>query len=342
MERLSLDNKCQAEADDTPCRLCLNGQSLVPASATLASIGNINTLTELDLSRTTCEEGADFDGLLISLRGLKYLQRLNLSSTAVHSKGLEAIGSMAVSLPLMSLHSWKRRFSSIDLTSRQISLTNFSASFMFFGHLLETPDPFSRENLWNALNFWILTFVLYLAHHLHSQYFIQKVLPHSSFLPGLELCEDVRIGNLCLEILKVSFFALQELTSLDLSCTSLEEDSLVNLRSLHKLRELFLEDRRWQSCISDAGMAHLSSLLSLERLSLRFNVHVSNAGLKYLLQLPHLAYLDFRGCRRIHNETALRQLQVERNLPLEKLTASSHYRTVLTAIQAEEFAWTSQ
>ena len=89
-------------------------------------------------------------------------------------------------------------------------------------------------------------------------------------------------------------------------------------------------------------MAHLSSLLSLERLSLRSNVHVSNAGLKFLLQLPHLAYLDFRGCRRIHNETALRQLQVERNLPLEDLIASSYHRTVLTTIQAKEFAWISQ
>ena len=83
----------------------------MPASATLASIGSINTLTELDLSRTTCEEGVDFDGLLISLRGLQDLQRLNLSSTAVCSKGLEAVGSLVVSPHLMSFHSLERSLS---------------------------------------------------------------------------------------------------------------------------------------------------------------------------------------------------------------------------------------
>ena len=109
----------------------------------------------------------------------------------------------------------------------------------------------------------------------------------------------------------MSFLMLQELTSLDLSCTRLQEASLAKLHTLHKLRNLYLNGFSLELCISDAGMAHLSSLLSLERLSSRSNWLISNAGLKPLLGLPRLAYLDFTGCPYIHVETALRQLQVK-------------------------------
>ena len=78
-------------------RLDLREQSLAPAHATLRSIGSIVSLTELDLSHTICEEGADFDSLLIHLRGLENLQRLSLESTATSSKGLAAIGFLTVS-----------------------------------------------------------------------------------------------------------------------------------------------------------------------------------------------------------------------------------------------------
>ena len=108
----------------------------------------------------------------------------------------------------------------------------------------------------------------------------------------------------------IIFHTLQELTSLNLSCAPLQEDSLPHLRFLQKLRELFLNSWNLEHCISDAGMAHLSLLLNLERLSMRSNWHISNAGLKPLLKLPWLAYLDLRGGLHIHAESALRQLKV--------------------------------
>lgn len=89
------------------------------------------------------------------------------------------------------------------------------------------------------------------------------------------------------------------------------------MRSMQKLREVVLDSWDMRHCISDAGMAHLGALLGLERLSVRSNWQISNAGLKPLLLLPRLAYLDLRGCLRIHAESALRQLKV-RSHPLQE------------------------
>ena len=102
---------------------------------------------------------------------------------------------------------------------------------------------------------------------------------------------------------------LQALTSLDLSCLSLEDDALAPLASLPKLRELILDSWNLEHCIDDADLQHVEKIRSLERLSLRSNWHISNAGLACLLALPRLAFLDLRGCLHVHAETALQQCQ---------------------------------
>lgn len=69
----------------------------MPACRTLSHLGRITSLTELDLSRTFCEEGIDFDLLLVHLQPLQLLQSLNLSFTGVSSQGLQAIGHLKAS-----------------------------------------------------------------------------------------------------------------------------------------------------------------------------------------------------------------------------------------------------
>lgn len=64
----------------------------------MRSLGSITSLTELDLSRTFCEEGLILDDLLCHLSALTALCKLKIASTAVHYDGLKAIGHLKVSL----------------------------------------------------------------------------------------------------------------------------------------------------------------------------------------------------------------------------------------------------
>lgn len=80
----------------------------MPTHATLANLGRITSLTELDLSSTRCEQDEDFDNLLGSLDQLTALRTLNLSCTCVHSKGLASIGKLEVNCTVSFLSHVKR------------------------------------------------------------------------------------------------------------------------------------------------------------------------------------------------------------------------------------------
>ena len=78
------------------CRLCIREQSLCPASSSLANLGKLTALTELDLSRVYCEGGADVDSLMAHLGSLSSLCKLSVASTAICGHGLIVIASLQV------------------------------------------------------------------------------------------------------------------------------------------------------------------------------------------------------------------------------------------------------
>ena len=94
--------------------------------------------------------------------------------------------------------------------------------------------------------------------------------------------QDASVSNAGLSVLA----QMPELEYLDLSqCTRIDSDGLPALQSLTKLKEL----RLWMH-VSDAGLARLAGLTTLERLNLD-KTHVTDAGLAHLKSLVNLVSL---------------------------------------------------
>lgn len=91
----------------------------------------------------------------------------------------------------------------------------------------------------------------------------------------------------------------EDLAAVWMGNTHVNDEQLRHLSHLTGLRWLNIENN---GDITDAGIAHLAGLHSLESLGAHWT-RITGKSLGYLLEMPRLAYLDIWGCAGVPAET---------------------------------------
>ena len=145
-------------------------------------------------------------------------------------------------------------------------------------------------------------------------------------LTSLPQLETVRLGRSRLNDESLAHLRTTRIKELYLSESTVTDAGLVHLKGMHDLASLSLSGTR--TAITDAGIAQLSELTSLQSLDLR-QAKITDDGLRHLSQLNALTSLQLRGAN--INE-GLKHLSTLQNLTTIDLAYTSVSDRSLTSL----------